>query len=130
MATELIYFSSDESEYSTPNSTPDHYTESHFGDSYNAVSQLIASQLEQRSIIGAATVPYPLTPNASMTSGNDEQHNPTPIFGKNAPYTSYTPQRHHHPIQLCQQLQPTSDTPIVHPGRSRPSRHFSSLILT
>ena len=45
MATEPIYLSSDESEYSTPNTTPDHQLECIHPDSIN---QLIASQLEQR----------------------------------------------------------------------------------
>ena len=43
MATEPIYLSSDESEYSTPNTTPDHQRECIYPDSIN---QLIASQLE------------------------------------------------------------------------------------
>ena len=46
MATEPIYLSSDESEFSTPSTTPDHELECIYPDSIN---QLKASQLEQRS---------------------------------------------------------------------------------
>ena len=46
MATEPIYFSSDESEYSTSNTTPENHHESIYHDSIN---QLKASQLERRS---------------------------------------------------------------------------------
>ena len=42
MATEPICLSSDESEYSTPNTTPDFHDE---GIDINSINQLIASQL-------------------------------------------------------------------------------------
>ena len=58
MATEPIYLWSDESEYSTPNTTPDHQLECIYPDSIN---QLIASQLEQRSNMGTETIFYPPT---------------------------------------------------------------------
>ena len=118
MATEPIYFSSDDSESSTTNSTPDHYTEINNPDSYNAINQLLTSQLEQKSIIGIASVPCLPTPNASKASDDDGQHKFTPIIGNLAQNTSHIPQRRHHPLQLCQQLQPISDTPES-PGRSR-----------
>ena len=53
MATEPIYLSSDESEYSTPDTIPDHPADCIYPDSIN---QLIASQLEQRSHTGTETV--------------------------------------------------------------------------
>ena len=74
IATETIFLFSDESEYSTHNSTLDHYLESKYPDSYNALNQLGASQLEQKSIIRTATVPYPPTPIASLISDDNEQH--------------------------------------------------------
>ena len=49
MATEPIYLSSDEREYSTPNTTPDHQLECTYPDSIN---QLIASHLQQRPNTG------------------------------------------------------------------------------
>ena len=52
MAKEPIYLSSDESEYSTPDITPDHQLECTNPD---AINQLIASQLEQRSNTGTET---------------------------------------------------------------------------
>ena len=58
MATEPVYLSSDESEYPTPNTSPDHQLECIYPDSIN---QLIASQLEQRSNTGTKTVFYPPT---------------------------------------------------------------------
>ena len=111
MAAEHINLYSDENEYSIPNSTPDHDPPNSYPDFYNAINQLIASQLEQRLIIGTATVPCPPTPSASITSDDDEQHNNTPVVGEPAQYTSHIPQRRHNPIQLCEQLQPISDTP-------------------
>ena len=53
METEPLYLFSDESEYSTPNTTPNHQLECIYPDSIN---QLIASQLEQRSNMGAGTI--------------------------------------------------------------------------
>ena len=108
MATEPIYLSSDESEYSTPNTTPDHQLECIYPDSIN---QLIASQLEQRSNMGAETTVYPPTPNTSTISDDDEPMNPTPIIGNPDQYTPQIPPTRHHPIQLCQHVQPIPDTP-------------------
>ena len=108
MATEPIYLSSDESEYSTPNTTPDHQLECIHPDS---ISQLIASQLEQRSNMGAETIVYPPTPNTSKISADDDPMNPTPIIGNPHQYTPQIPPRRHHPIQLCQHVQPIPDTP-------------------
>ena len=75
MATEPIYLSIDESEYSTANTTPDHHHESIYIDSIN---HLIASQLEQRSNTGTETIFYPPTPNTSKISDDEEQSNLTP----------------------------------------------------
>ena len=108
MATEPIYLSSDESEYSTPNTTPNHQLECIHPDSIN---QLIASQLEQRSNMGAETIVYPPTPNTSIISADDDPMHPTPIIGNPDQYTPQIPPRRHHPIQLCQPVQPIPDTP-------------------
>ena len=108
MATEPIYLSSDESEYSTPNTTPNHQLECIYPDSIN---QLIASQLEQRSNMGARTIVYPPTPNTSIISDDEDPMNPTPIFGNPEQYTPQIPPRRNHPIQLCQHVQPIPDTP-------------------
>ena len=78
MATEPLYLSSDEREYSTPNRTPDHQLECISPDSIN---QLIASQLEQRSNMGTETIFYPTTPNTSMISDDEDPMNLTPIIG-------------------------------------------------
>ena len=90
MATEPIYLSSDESEYSTPNTTPDHQLECIYPDS---IDQLIASQLEQRSNMGTETIFYPPTPNTSMISDDEYPMNPTPIVGKPEQYISQIPPR-------------------------------------
>ena len=108
MATEPIYLSSDESEYSTPNKTPDHQPECIYPDSIN---QLIVSQLEQRSNMGTETIFYPPTPNTSMISDDEDPMNLTPIIGNPEQYTPQTPPRRNHPIQLCQHVQPIPDTP-------------------
>ena len=108
MATEPIYLSSDESEYSTPNTTPDHQFECIYPDSIN---QLIASQLEQRSNMGTETIFYPPTLSTSMISDDEYLMNLTPIIGNPEQYTPQIPPRRNHPIQLCQHVQPIPDTP-------------------
>ena len=108
MAMEPIYLSSDESEYSTPNTTPDHQLECTYPD---AINQLIASQLKQRSNTGTETAFYPPTPNMSMNSDDQDSIDPTPIIGNHKQYTPQIPPRRNHPIQLCQHVQPFPDTP-------------------
>ena len=78
MAMEPIYLSSDESEYSTPNTTRDHQLECTYPD---AINQLIASQLEQRSNTGIETAFYPPIPNRSMNTDDQDSMDPTPIIG-------------------------------------------------
>ena len=97
MATDPIYISRDESEYSTPNTTLYHHHESIYIDSNN---QLKASQLEQWSNMGTETFFYPPTPNTSMISDDDELSNLSPIIGNPEQYTTPIPQRRHHPIQF------------------------------
>ena len=108
MATEPIYLSSDESEYSTADRTPDHQLECTYPD---AINQLIASQLEQRSNTGTETTFDPPTPNMSMNPDDQDSIDPTPIIGNSEQYTPQIPPRRNHPIQLCQHVQPISDTP-------------------
>ena len=108
MATEPVYLSSDESEYSTPNTTAVHQLECIYPD---AINQLIASQLEQWSNTCTETVSYPPTPNISMISDDEHQMNPTPIVGNPGQYISQIPPRRNHPIQFCQHMQPIPDTP-------------------
>ena len=108
MATELTYLSNDESEYSTPNATPDHNYESIYPDSIN---QLITSQLEQKSDMGTATVFHPTTPNRSMTSDDEAEENFTPLIGTPELCTLHIPQRQNNTIQLRQHLQPVPKTP-------------------
>ena len=108
MATEPIYLSSDESEYSTSNTTADHQLECIYPDSIN---QFIASQLEQRSNMGAGTIVYPPTPNTSIIFDDEDPMNPTPIIGNPEQYTPQIPPRRNHPLQLCQHVQPIPDTP-------------------
>ena len=89
MATEPIYLSSDESEYSTPNTTTDHHHESIYP---NFITQLLVLQLEQRSNKCTGTVFYPKTPNTSKISDDSEQSNMTPIIGNPKKNTSQIPQ--------------------------------------
>ena len=107
MATEPIHLLNDESEYSTPNTTPDRHEECTYIDS---IIQLKASQLEKRSNMGTETVFYPPTPKTSMISDDEEQSNLTPIIGSTEQYPSPIPKRRNHPIQLCQHVQPITDT--------------------
>ena len=108
MATEPKNLSSDGSEYSTPNTTPDHHNESIYPDSTN---QLRASQLEQKLNMDTAIVFYPPTRKSSMISDDEEHQNFTPIIGNPEQHKSHLPQRSNHAIQLCRHLQPASDTP-------------------
>ena len=108
MAKEPIYFSSGESDYSTPNKTPDHQLECTYPE---AINQLIASQMEQRSNTGTETAFYPPTPNMSMNSDDQDSMDPTSIIGNPGQYTPQIPPRRNHPIQLCQHVQPIPDTP-------------------
>ena len=101
MVTEPIYLLSDESEYSTPNTTPVHHHESIYPDSIN---QQVASQLEQRPNMGTETVFCPPTPNTSMISDDKEQSNLTPIIGHPGQYTSQMAQRRNPPKRFCQHL--------------------------
>ena len=114
MATEPIYLSSDESEYSTPNTTPNHQLECIYPDSIN---QLIASQLEQRSNMGTETIFYPPTPNTSMISDDEDSMNLTPIFGIPEQYTPQIPPRRIPNITL-----PTCATHPRHAGISHPRK--------
>ena len=122
MATEPIYLSTDEIEYSTLNTTPDHLDECIYIDSKN---QLIASELEQRSNMDTETVFYPPTPNASMISDDEEQSNLTPTFGNPEQYTTPIPQRRNHSIQPCQYVQPIPDTPDSPPPEDQSPKTFS-----
>ena len=90
MATEPIYLSSDESECSTPNTTPEHHHQSIYPDPNN---QLIASQVGQRSNLGTETVLYPPTPNTSLISDDEEQSNLPLTFGNPEQYTPQIPLR-------------------------------------
>ena len=98
MATEPIYLSSDESEYSTPNKTLDHHYESIYPDSIN---QQIVSQLEQWSNMSTGTAFYPPTSITSSISDDEEQSNLAPMIANSERYTLQIPQRRNHPKQLC-----------------------------
>ena len=87
MATEPIYLSSDEREYSTPNTTPDQQLDCIYPASIN---QLIASQLEQRSNMGAETIVHPPTPDTPQSPtpenrGQSDDFNPDIIPLHNPP---------------------------------------------
>ena len=105
MATEPIYLSSDESEYSTPNTTPAHQLECFYPDSNN---RLKASQLEQWSNMGTETVFSPPTPNTSMISDVEDPMNPTLIIGNTEQYTLQVPQKTPTPNTTLQTCAPHS----------------------
>ena len=127
MATEPIYPSSDEIEYSTPNTTPDHQHENIYIDSIN---QLIASQLKQRSNMSSEIVFYPPTPNTFKISDDDEQLNLTPIVVHPEQCTSQIAQRYNHPIQLCQHVQPIQKRPNHHPWKIKSRATFSTPMIS
>ena len=119
MATERIYLASDESEYSTLNTNPEHHYKSIYPDSIN---HLIAPQSKQWSNMGTETVFYRPTTNTSMISDDEEQSNLTPIIGDPEQNTSQIPQRRNHRLQLCQHLQPVPDTPESPPPEDQSQR--------
>ena len=119
MATKPLYLSSDESEYSTAHTIPDHHHESIYHDSIN---QLIASQVDQRSNRGTESLFYRPTPDTYMISDDDEQLNLTPITEYPEHYTSQIPQQRNYPLQLCQHLQIIPDTPELPPPENQGQR--------
>ena len=119
MATEPIYLSGDESEYSTPNTTLDHHHESIYIDFIN---HLTASQLEERSNMGTETVFYPPTANMSNISDDEVQSDLTQKCGNPQQYTSPIPQRRNLPIQLRQHAELFPDTPESQPTEDQGPR--------
>ena len=111
METQPIYLSNDESEIASPCSSPIPQLPNNVHDTYNAITQLIAAQLEQMSLSGTSAPQYPTTPPTSLISDDDNDEVLTPIFGNPAKFLPYTPNRHPIPLHLCQQITPIPDTP-------------------
>ena len=63
------------------------------------------------SLSGSSAPHYPITPPTSLISDHEDDDMLTPITGNPAQFLPYTPNRHHIPIQLCQQITPIPDTP-------------------
>ena len=110
METQPIYLSSDESEIVSPCSSPIPQLPNNVPDTYSAITQLKATQHEQMSSSGNFALQYPTTPSASLISDDDTDEVPIPIIGNPAQLLPYTPNRHPHPLQLCQQITPIPDT--------------------
>ena len=81
MVTQHIYLSSDESESSTPCSSPDHQLPNNVPDLSDAITQLIASQYEEKFASGTTNVQYPPTTTTSLISDDDEDELFAPIAG-------------------------------------------------
>ena len=111
MDTQPIYLSSDESDINSPSSSLIPQLPNNVPDTYNAITQLIAAQHEQMSLSGTSVLQFPTTPPTSLISDDEIDDLLTPITGNPAQFLPYTPNRHPIPIQLCQQITPTPDTP-------------------
>ena len=111
METQPIFLSSDESEIDSPCSSPIPQLPNNVPDTYSAITQLKAAHHEQMSLSGTSAPQYPITPPTSLISDDEDDDMLTPIIGNPAQFLPYTPNRHPIPIQLCQQITPTPDTP-------------------
>ena len=111
METQPIHLSSDESEITSPCSSPIPQLPNNVPDTYSAITHLIAAQHEQMSSSGNIASQYPTTSPTSIISNDDTDEVLTPIFGNPAQFLPYTPNRHPIPLQLCQQIAPIPDTP-------------------
>ena len=128
MTTRPLYLSSDESEYSTPNTSPDNHHEKNYPDSIN---QLIAPLLEQRSHMGTETVSFPPTPITSMISDDDEPSNFTPKNGNREQHTPHIPQQRKTPnTTLINGAACPRHARVTAFRSSRSKRHFPSLCST
>ena len=82
-----------------------------FHDTYDAITQLIASQHEQMSASRKINIQNPSTQPTSLISEDDEDEVLAPIVGNLTQNVPYVPDGHPHPIQMCQQLTPNPQAP-------------------
>ena len=111
METQPIYLSSEESEIASLCSSPIPQLPNNVHDTHSAITQLIAAEHEQMSSSGNFALQYPITPPTSLISDDDNDEVPTPIIGNPAQILLYTPNHHPNPLQFCQQITSTPDTP-------------------
>ena len=107
--TQPIYLSSDESENTTPCSSPGSQLVNNFLDSYGGITQIIASKHEQMSASRNLIPEYLPTPPTSIISDDDDNEVFTPKIGNLTQNVPHVPNRRPHPLQLRQQLAPISD---------------------
>ena len=110
METQHLYLSSDESEIASPCPTPTPQLSNNVPDTYSAITQPIPAQHEQMSSSNNFAKQCPPTPPTSFISGDDNDEASTPKIGNPAQLLPYTPNRHTHLLQLCQQKTPIPDT--------------------
>ena len=106
-----IYLSSEESEITTPCSSLDNHLPNNIPDSYDAVTQLTASQHEHMLVSGNINLQYPPTSPFSLLSDDDEDKLSAPMVSNLTQNAPYVPNRRPHPFQMFQQLTPISETP-------------------
>ena len=111
METQPIYLSSDESEIDSPCSLPIPQLPNDVPDTYRVITQLIVAQHEQMSSSGNSALQYPTTLPISLLSDDDNDEVFSPNIGNPAQSSPHTPNRHPIPLQLCQQITPSPDTP-------------------
>ena len=112
METQPIYLSSDESEIESLCSSPIPQLPNNPPDTYSAITQLIAAQHEQMSLCGTSAPQFPITPQTSLISEDENDEVFTPIIGNTVQFLPYTPNRHPISGQLRQQMTTIPDTPV------------------
>ena len=90
METQPIYLSSDESEISSPPSSPVPRPPDNIPDTHGAITQLIAAQHQQMSLSGSSAPQFPITPPTSLISDDEDNEMLTPIGGNRAQFLTYT----------------------------------------
>ena len=120
-----FYQSSDESETTSPRSSPILQLPHNVPDTYSAITQIIAAKHEQMSSSRIFGLKYPPTPPTWSISDDDNDEVFTPIIGNPAHLVPYTPNCRPHPLQICQELTPIPDTPESPTPENRgPSEKF------
>ena len=122
METQSIYLLREESENTTPCTSPDNQLPNKFPDSHERITQLIASQHEQMSASGNVNLQKPITPPTSLISEHEEKELFAPIVSNPTQNARHVPARRYHPIQMCQQLTPISETPELPTPENRVQR--------
>ena len=110
METQPTYLSKDETENTSPCSSPGSQLPNNVPDKYGDIRYLIASQQDQMSASESLKLKYPPTPPISLTTDVDDNEVFTPLFSNPFPKLPFVSNCRHHPLQFCQQLTPVPES--------------------